>query len=274
MIKPLCENCGAMTRWFRSSGRAKRYCSVRCRAALQGGGGSPKNECPDCGKPCWSERGCNSCSRIIWRWCAVCGDRFRKKPGESAGRCCSRECGFRMQQEVRALRRIAKWEPWRRCRHCRKPYPKVGDRRCGCPDYMPVGPREMNCQRCNRTVVVQGTGPRRYCMACSCEQRRYRRRINNRGKNNHRKRARHYRVEYVPVHKDSIFERDGWRCQRCNVKTRPDWSRHHPRYPTLDHILPMSKGGGHTPWNLQCLCRRCNVGKSNSTVGDQLLIGS
>ncbi len=70
-----------------------------------------------------------------------------------------------------------------------------------------------------------------------------------------------------------VFERDGYRCQRCGCKTRPDWDVNHDRYPHLDHIVPVSKGGDHTRLNTQCLCRKCNMQKSDNMVGQLRLIG-
>ena len=68
-----------------------------------------------------------------------------------------------------------------------------------------------------------------------------------------------------------IFERDGYICQHCGRKTRPDFKNpNHPLYPNLDHIIPLSKGGAHTKQNTQCLCRQCNMEKSNTGTGDQL----
>jgi 5-methylcytosine-specific restriction endonuclease McrA len=32
---------------------------------------------------------------------------------------------------------------------------------------------------------------------------------------------------------------------------------------TVDHIMPISKGGTHERTNLQCLCRKCNEDKSD-----------
>ena len=36
-----------------------------------------------------------------------------------------------------------------------------------------------------------------------------------------------------------------------------------PLYPTMDHIIPISKGGGHTWENVQVAHRVCNLNKSN-----------
>ena len=56
-----------------------------------------------------------------------------------------------------------------------------------------------------------------------------------------------------------ILKRDGFRCQICG-STQKDGVKLH-----VDHIYPVSKGGRTVPENLQTLCERCNMGKSNKT---------
>jgi len=75
-------------------------------------------------------------------------------------------------------------------------------------------------------------------------------------------------VERVDV--EGILKRDGYICQQCRRKTRPDYHVNHPLYPHADHIVPLSKGGEHSKRNMQCLCRLCNITKNNIGVGDQL----
>ena len=76
--------------------------------------------------------------------------------------------------------------------------------------------------------------------------------------------------QYEKFSPTAVFERDGYICQYCNRKTRPDYNQYHPLYPNLDHIVPISMGGEHTKLNTQCLCRHCNIVKNNVGVGDQL----
>ena len=62
----------------------------------------------------------------------------------------------------------------------------------------------------------------------------------------------------------ALFNRDGGICQLCGRPT--DWSDikcgHIGRlYPTLDHIIPLSKGGAHTWDNVQLAHMACNAGK-------------
>lgn len=71
--------------------------------------------------------------------------------------------------------------------------------------------------------------------------------------------------------RDGILNRDGYICQRCKRKTRPDFKNYnHPLYPNVDHIVPLSLGGTDTADNKQCLCHKCNVEKHNTGTGDQL----
>lgn len=51
-----------------------------------------------------------------------------------------------------------------------------------------------------------------------------------------------------------VYRRDNYRCKKCG-RTTDDLE--------IDHIFPISKGGKSTLNNLQTLCRRCNLLKSN-----------
>ena len=70
-----------------------------------------------------------------------------------------------------------------------------------------------------------------------------------------------------------VFNRDRYKCQSCGIKTRPDYkNKSHSKYPNLDHIVPLSKGGDHSKLNTQCLCRKCNLAKGNRYANDQMLL--
>lgn len=57
-----------------------------------------------------------------------------------------------------------------------------------------------------------------------------------------------------------ILVRDGFRCMSCGASpiTQPGIELH------VDHILPWSKGGETIDDNLQCKCKKCNLGKGNA----------
>lgn len=53
-----------------------------------------------------------------------------------------------------------------------------------------------------------------------------------------------------------VFERDEWRCRFCGAQNDL----------VIDHIFPVSKGGGNQIENLQTLCKNCNELKGNKVV--------
>lgn len=65
----------------------------------------------------------------------------------------------------------------------------------------------------------------------------------------------------------SVYIRDGWICGICNNPVDRNLYHPHPMSVSLDHIIPVSKGGGHTYDNLQCSHLICNIRKSNKTEG-------
>lgn len=60
-----------------------------------------------------------------------------------------------------------------------------------------------------------------------------------------------------------VFERDGWTCRRCQRPVSDTVSCFDPVSPTVDHVVPLSKGGVHTLANVQTLCLRCNSSKQD-----------
>jgi 5-methylcytosine-specific restriction endonuclease McrA len=61
----------------------------------------------------------------------------------------------------------------------------------------------------------------------------------------------------------TVFERDGWRCQLCGDDINPTLRFPHPLSATIDHILPLTKGGDHSLANVQTAHFRCNCMKGN-----------
>ena len=70
----------------------------------------------------------------------------------------------------------------------------------------------------------------------------------------------------------AVFERDRWRCGICGgavgqQRTYPD-----PLCGSLDHIVPVSQGGGNEATNLRLTHLRCNVARRNRGGNEQLAI--
>lgn len=58
-----------------------------------------------------------------------------------------------------------------------------------------------------------------------------------------------------------IFERDSWVCQLCHRPVDRTLQYPDPMSPSLDHKLPIARGGGHTRKNVQCAHLCCNLSK-------------
>jgi len=87
-----------------------------------------------------------------------------------------------------------------------------------------------------------------------------------------RRRAAVAGVGCEPVSRAAVLDRDRWVCQLCHRRI-PKAHRHpHPLSASLDHIIPISRGGAHTPTNVQASHLRCNLSKNNRGGGEQLLL--
>lgn len=102
---------------------------------------------------------------------------------------------------------------------------------------------------------------------CGAKCSKYGHRQKHGRRETHRKRARFYGCEYEPVSRTKVFERDGYVCQICGEETSETYSFNDPWSPTIDHIIPMSKQGGHLYSNVQCAHAFCNSVKNDGRNG-------
>ena len=63
----------------------------------------------------------------------------------------------------------------------------------------------------------------------------------------------------VRLTKKNIYLRDNHKCQYCNIKVTDKTA-------SIDHVIPVSKGGKSRWDNLSTACRRCNSAKSDSII--------
>jgi 5-methylcytosine-specific restriction endonuclease McrA len=191
-------------------------------------------------------------------------------------------------------------------KNLRGPKPKYCSRQCADRFYKFVPPREVKCEFCGKVEMVKGSrrfcsadcrlraSYKRKSVPCKCRHcgidflappgavlcsdkcrfddhlrpLAHRREVIRRNwhRKNHIRRARIRGATIVRFDPTSVFIRDGWKCQGCGKQTDQTANYHTARYPTLDHIIPLAKGGEHSMANTQCLCRGCNNKK-----GDRIL---
>jgi 5-methylcytosine-specific restriction endonuclease McrA len=55
-----------------------------------------------------------------------------------------------------------------------------------------------------------------------------------------------------------VYDRDAWRCGLCRLVIDDRLKFPDPMCATLDHVVPIARGGGHTYGNVQAAHLRCN----------------
>ncbi|WP_354180180.1 HNH endonuclease [Arthrobacter sp. UYP6] len=79
----------------------------------------------------------------------------------------------------------------------------------------------------------------------------------------HRRRAQKLGRDSEQVDRSLVFERDGFTCQLCNLPILMAEKFPHPFSPSLDHIIPLNKGGHHLYSNIQAAHFVCNSAKGD-----------
>ena len=126
---------------------------------------------------------------------------------------------------------------------------------CGVLNALAEYKKPKKCEYCGKEYHSQ------YLNAKYCSKRCKRKAT---GKDNAsiRKRCKKYGVYYDPtVTRKRVLERDNYTCQICGKICNPDdttWGTFGPDFPTIDHVIPLAKGGTHTIENTQCACAMCN----------------
>ncbi len=205
--------------------------------------------------------------------CRTCSNKFVTTTGRIY---CSDKC-----RPVREKKAPQSRLDWRLCL-CGKWICKPGRKYCTehCSkeaQAIRAGSRNKQCRQCAEPLGY--FNPASLCVDCRDARARQRKKDQRRNPdyrslNNHRQRARHYGVDYEPVKRSRVFERDGWKCGICQKRVDKRLKHPHPLSASLDHVVPMALGGGHTYLNTQCAHLQCNSKKSHFGAGDQLaLIG-
>lgn len=128
-------------------------------------------------------------------------------------------------------------------------------------------PRKINCLICTSAFITDKPGPSKYCSSkCKIVARKARVKLlpkTDRAKEIKHEREHLRRKKYTSafvqrVIRAHIYSRDGWRCQICKRKVDPRLSVPHPLAKTIDHIVPLARGGTHEPRNVRLAHFICN----------------
>jgi hypothetical protein len=252
MVYLACGYCGEEFMRKRGGTRqgAKPFCSVACR-----------------------NLGIHEGKLSRHRLCEVCETPYYASYTEQ--RTCGRECG-------KAIRQAKEPSTWPSCRihvgHCqqcgeaftsRTPLRTTCSRRCSDRLYNvtarrpspPSAPHQ--CMGCGETI----SNRRNKCDPCLTETVAARKQRERRAR-----RARKLGVPSEPYTLAEIAARDRFRCGICRSKVDMARVFPHPEAPTVDHIVPLARGGDDMRANLQLAHFLCNSRKSDGGGGEQLAL--
>lgn len=202
---------------------------------------------------------------LSWRACLGCGEVYTWR--RKTQKFCSREC--QRGTNGKPVRNVPRERP---CEHCGKTYraARTDQRFCS---------RECRTEWRNRALGSPAAVVERTCDYCGspftstrAHQRFCRRACASYFYGaDHIARAKRYGVPWEQFASFEVFERDGWLCGICGDPVDRRLTYPDPMSASLDHIKPLSKGGGHLRSNAQCAHWECNVRKSD-TVAEAVLV--
>lgn len=283
-----CQRCGAA---FVAKAPYAKYCGAACRVAAS----NDMQKCADmracetCGESFgtfkrnverrWCSEECKPKARKGLSSCQRCGVEFKRKPS-LPHIYCSRACTFAAWADAKLPVFCAYYVGWcadcnkalgarrpkercPRCQRARENSAKAEAARVTAEAKHKAAGVVSSCDECGAEFcrLYGQQGNTTLCMVCAPI-----RALQTRKSAKAARRAKERGATAENVLPELVFERDGWRCRMCGINT-PQGLRgtYEHNAPELDHILPLARGGHHTLENVQCLCRSCNLFKSDKT---------
>jgi hypothetical protein len=210
--------------------------------------------------------------KIGWKDCEYCGKPFHPSHQCRDIRCCSPECSTNLRfgslEERLAKLEAKKATPIvKQCKRCGvefetfHPNHKFCSHKCTYESNLAdkrneykenYESKKFHCEQCGKKVTTQiGYTPARFCSS-ECSQKYFKRSYK-------KQRKEQMREAYVaPVSYKKIYRRDKGICGICgwqvadNKEPTAIWGA------TIDHCIPLSRGGTHEPNNCQLAHRICN----------------
>lgn len=236
-----CQHCGKLFGTTETRPNKGFYCSQQCSAHAK----AKEKMCRTCGlayfgKGLYCSNECREQYQLPSKQCVTCGITFA--PSSPCSKYCSEKCSASYSKH---------------CQHCGTLY-------TGCYKQMFCSPEcgrtarrtcSLVCVECNIPFLGM---PRQSFCSSKCRDRagRLRRDALKRG-------------AYVePVGLGFLLERDKGICQICNRPVEVSKKAPHALSPSVDHIIPLSKGGEHSKANTQLAHFLCNSIKGARMVTD------
>lgn len=218
----------------------------------------------------WSRYGSTDLQVAVWQNCLECGSSLPKfQTGGKTRKFCNSECRVRLEVNSAKADRLA---ITRVCPVCESTFTpdksirrKFCSKACGKTSSRRHNSRKCSVSECNRPHRAKGL--------CHMHYKREGRAkgeikpdpwTDRRRANYQKRRARKAQVPSESIAPYEVFERDGWVCGVCERPVDRSLTHPDPASASLDHVIPLSKGGGHVLENVQLAHLVCNVRKGAS----------
>lgn len=206
--------------------------------------------------------------------CAVCGNPVANRAGNSGPvpKYCSKTCSSRAGYISRKAAGTLYSKPRKKreakpCKHCGESFETLSARFCSrrCADAA-RNASAAPCERegCEEPIRAKGLCSKHWRRLARAEGREKSEWTDDRRAAwKMRETLKRATVEAVPIVPREVFERDGWMCGICSEPVDAGRRYPDPQSASLDHVVPLSRGGGHILSNVQCAHLFCNLSKGN-----------
>lgn len=217
--------------------------------------------------------------------CPVCSATIERggRKGGPLPTYCSPSCKRQAQREreeqdgraeARRLRKLAKavqeraGRPARPCPYCSKPMTHTRRRQCGEPECV----KRAKADRMRDYMRTRRADPEIATQHLEYDRKSQRKRLETVGhwrviypeRSARTDALRRMRVRAATVEDFAprdVYERDAWMCQLCRLPIDPTTAWPDPMSPSVDHRVPLAKGGDHSMANAQAAHLGCNSRK-------------
>lgn len=258
-------------------GRKRIYCCDKCKDKAKHEKNKSQKTCPGCNKwfktinkkQIYCSKSCANSHRQYNKKCLNCEKKYISN--QSNGKFCSYECRYEWQNKTKS-NKIHKLI----CQQCGKEFMSQATQQKYCSYECSIKAHtkpenRFKCKYCGKEFNGQKNSQNKFCSrgcylkqigADSWDCKDYGRITDI----SHIRRAKYYGVEYEKINLIDIFERDNWTCKICDKKIDDSLPYPNPMSASLDHIIPLSKGGSHTLNNVQSSHLSCNIKKKNKFI--------
>lgn len=236
----------------RNGGKTQKYCSGACRRKVVY-------------RNFKSRQALELSQRMEKVFCRECGQKVKYKGTGAIPIFCTNTCKtkFHNTRNRRARPPLA-IQQIKNCEFCGSQFvAKKRDRRY-CPDnycaQKAYEQRKKNNQALPKSFNISCNGCGASFVAKHAEAKWCSKLCANRHWGNVR--ARQARSPLLDSYSDrEIFERDNWLCHICGLHIDPSLDRMLPMGATIDHVVPIAKGGVNSVDNVKAAHRSCNIRK-------------